>query len=107
MQGAARLIADMVRDLAMVNVTVIFSGTEKSSPVWDAVSAATKAVAEVRRFDLLDEAIEWAEDQVIYRYGGFSDIKDSSPLTKQALLAGLTPEEFADLTSLTEMERTR
>ena len=99
-QGAARLIADMVRDLAMVNVTVIFSGTEKSSPVWDAVSAATKAVAEVRRFDLLDEAIEWAEDQVIYRYGGFSDIKDSSPLTKQALLAGLTADELAELTSL-------
>jgi Glutaminase len=100
MQGAARLIADMVRDLATVRVTVIFSGIEKSSLVWDTISAATKTVAEVRRFDLLDEAIEWAEDQVIYRYGGFSHPKDSSPLTKQALLAGLTPEEFADLTSL-------
>ena len=100
MQGAARLIADMVRDLATVSVTVIFSGIEKSSLVWDTISAATKTVAEVRRFDLLDEAIEWAEDQVIYRYGGFSHPKDSSPLTKQALLAGLTPEEFADLTSL-------
>src|SRR5450631_1358593 len=39
-QGAARLIADMVRDLAMLDVTVIFSGIEKSSPVWDTISAA-------------------------------------------------------------------
>jgi glutaminase len=101
--GAARLMADMVRDLATVNVTVIFSGTEKSSLVWDTVSAATKAATDVRRFNLLDEAIEWAEDQLIYRYGGFSHPKDSSPLTKQALLAGLTPEEFADLTSLAKL----
>ena len=99
-EGAARLLADMVRDLATVNVTVVFSGTEKSSLVWNAISAATGAVADVRRFDLLDEAIEWAEDQVIYRYGGFSDGSDSSPLDSQALLAGLTPEELAELTAL-------
>jgi glutaminase len=99
-EGAMRLIADVVRDLAMMNVTVIFSGTEQSSPVWGAIGAATKTVTEVRRFDLLDEAIEWAEDQVIYRYGGFSDNRDSSPLDSQALLAGLTAAERAELTAL-------
>ncbi len=96
-EGAASLLADMVRDLASVNVTVVFSGTEKTSPVWNPINAATGAVADVRRFDLLDEAIEWAEDQLIYRYGGFSDDRDSTPLDKQALLAGLTAEEIADL----------
>jgi glutaminase len=99
-QGAARLLADMVRDLASVNVTVVFSGTEKTSGVWTAIGAPTGAAADVRRFDLLDEAIEWAEDQLIYRYGGFSDNRNSSPLNSQTLLAGLKPDEFAELTSL-------
>ena len=90
----------MVRDLATLNVTMVFSGTEKTSPVWKAIGAATSAVGDVRRFDLIDEAIEWAEDQVIYRYGGFSDNRDSSPLDSQALLAGLTAKELADLAAL-------
>ena len=38
---------------------------------------------------LLDEAIEWAEDQVIYRYGGFTSSKETSHLGEQALLADL------------------
>jgi glutaminase len=99
-EGAARLFADIVRDLASVNVKVIFSGAEKISPVWMSIVAAAGAVATVRRFDLLDEAIEWAEDQLIYRYGGFSDGNDSSPLEDQALLAGLSDGEIADLSSL-------
>jgi glutaminase len=99
-EGAAHLIADVVRDLGTMNVTVIFSGTEQSSPVWDVIGAATKSVTDVRRFDLLDEAIEWAEDQVIYRYGGFSDNRDSSLLDSQALLAGLTAAELAELSAL-------
>jgi len=99
-EGAARLIADMVRDLATLNVTMVFSGTEKNSPVWKAINGATSAVADVRRFDLIDEAIEWAEDQVIYRHGGFSDNMDSSPLDRQALLAGLTAKELTELGAL-------
>jgi glutaminase len=99
-EGAARLIADMVRDLATLNVTMVFSGAEKSSPVWKAIGDATGAVTDVRRFDLIDEAIEWAEDQVIYRYGGFSDNMDSSPLDSQALLAGLAAKELTELSAL-------
>jgi glutaminase len=99
-EGAATLLADMVRDLASVNVTVVFCGTEKTTPVWTAISAGVEGVSQSRRFDLLDEAVEWAEDQLIYRYGGFSDGRDSSPLKKQVLLARLSEEELADLASL-------
>ena len=104
-EGAASLLGDMVRDLASVNVTVIFSGTEKATSVWNTISAKKEIVSQARRFDLLDEAVEWAEDQLIYRYGGFSDGKDSSPLNKQALLARLSDEELADLSSVAK-ERT-
>jgi len=99
-EGAARILADMIRDHTSVNETLIFSGVDKNSAVWTVISAAAGAMTEVRRFDLLDEAIEWAEDQVIYRHGGFSDVGESSLLSQQILLAGLTPDEFAILTAL-------
>ena len=43
----------------------------------------------VRYFQLLDDAIEWAEDQVIFRYGGFEYHGSTSHLNEQALLDGL------------------
>jgi glutaminase len=97
-EGGTRLLADMLRDLASLNVTTALSGAEKSSTVWNAI--ATGIGADVRRFDLADEAIEWAEDQLIYRHGGFSDGSESSPLNRQALLEGLNEDELAELSAL-------
>jgi glutaminase len=59
----------------------------------------------LRRFALLDEAIEWAEDQVIYRYGGFTASKETSHLGEQALLAELAPDEIAALAELSTTRR--
>ena len=42
-------------------------------------------------------AIEWAEDQVVYRYGGAIDFHETTELSEQPLLAGLTAEELTDL----------
>jgi glutaminase len=99
-EGGARLFADMLRDLASTNMTTVLSGVDKSSAVWTALAAGLGS--EVRRFDLADEAIEWAEDQLIYRYGGFSDGSGSSPLTRQALLDGLDEQELAEISALGE-----
>ena len=49
---------------------------------------------------LLDTAIEWAEDQIVYRYGGSIDFLETTELSEQPLLAGLTEEELTDLASL-------
>jgi glutaminase len=49
---------------------------------------------------LLDEAIEWAEDQIVFRFGGFANLLDTTNLAEQELLAGLVPpliEELAEL----------
>ncbi len=54
----------------------------------------------MRDFYLLDAAIEWAEDQVVYRYGGAIDFHETTELSEQTLLAGLTPEELTDLASI-------
>src|ERR1700694_2734008 len=54
-------------------------------------------IAAVHSFPVLDEALEWAEDQVIFRYGGYIALKDSTHLKEQALLSGLTDDEIAGL----------
>ena len=102
-EGAARLLADELPDLAADNVRVVLCGIEKSSSVWTTIGAAAGDANTMRRFDLLDDAIEWAEDQVIYRYGGFSTVRAPVPLAEQALLAGLSPDELNELTAISQV----
>jgi glutaminase len=104
-EGSVQLIADMARGLATGNGTLLVSGAEKESPVWKTLSQAIEGIGNVRRFDLLDEAIEWAEDQLIFRYGGFSDTRDASDLGEQALLAGLSENEIAELRAISTERR--
>jgi glutaminase len=54
----------------------------------------------VRTIALLDEAIEWAEDQIVFRYGGYVPLRNTTHLREQALLSGLTDEELAGLAAL-------
>lgn len=96
-EGAARLIETNLNELTDANITVVFSGAEAESTLWSAFSQPVGKLAGVRRFDLLDEAIEWAEDQLIYRYGGFTDMRPVTELGEQALLAGLAAEECEKL----------
>lgn len=96
-EGSAQLVADMAIDIANADGTILFSGVESDAPAWKTLSQVLTGNGNVRRFDLLDEAIEWAEDQVVYRYGGYSDSRDSSDLDSQALLAGLSEGELAEL----------
>ena len=89
-----------MRELAAFHVTVIFSGIRRSSPEWEIITERTGDVSKVRNFYLLDTAIEWAEDQIVYRHGGAIDFHDTTELAEQALLAGLAPEELAELGAL-------
>ena len=57
--------------------------------MWTAICERTAEPQKLRRFALLDDAIEWAEDQIIYRHGGFTALKETSHLGEQALLAEL------------------
>src|SRR6202171_5976909 len=69
-RAAARLLTEGFRELAAFNVTVVLSGAERSSATWQTVSEWTDGITNLRHYFLLDQAIEWAEDQIIYRYGG-------------------------------------
>jgi len=98
--AGAQLLGEKLATLGNTGVTAILTGVEALSPVWTAVCARTAEPQRLRRFALLDEAIEWAEDQIIYRYGGFTAVKETSHLGEQALLAGLGADEIAALAEL-------
>jgi glutaminase len=99
-RAAARLLAEGFRELETFDVTTVVSGVEHSSAIWQALAEWTGGIASLRDFHLLDDAIEWAEDQVVYRHGGSIDFTELTELSEQALLAGLTAEEIAALAKL-------
>ena len=95
--AAARLLADCVRNLGRQRTTTVLSGLEDS---WPVIGPQLKGLHHVRRFDQLDESIEWAEDQIIYRYGGYDVRKNTAHLNAQALLAGLANEVLDAISEL-------
>ncbi|SDS39181.1 glutaminase A [Bradyrhizobium canariense] len=99
-RAGARLLAEEFHELAHFHVTVILSGIKRSSVDWKAIGEWTEGLSNLRNFYLLDTAIEWAEDQVVYRYGGAIDFLETTELSEQPLLAGLTEEELTDLASI-------
>ncbi|MCA6101695.1 glutaminase A [Bradyrhizobium australafricanum] len=103
--AGAQLLAEKIATLGNFGVTTIISGVETTSPVWATIRAQIEEPKRLRHFPLLDDAVEWAEDQLIYRYGGFTEIKETSHLGEQALLADLAPEEIAALAELSTPRR--
>ena len=101
--AGTRLLAEALRELAAFRVTVIFSGIRRSSVEWKIITGRTGDVSNVRNYYLLDTAIEWAEDQIVYRHGGAIDFHDTTELAEQPLLAGLATEELAELNALAKV----
>jgi len=103
--AGAQLLGEKLTMLGNAGVTAILTGFETTSPVWTAIKARVAEPKRLRSFALLDDAIEWAEDQVIYRFGGFTAQKETTHLGEQALLAELEPEEIAALAELSTPRR--
>jgi glutaminase len=99
-RAGARLIAEEFRELAQHHVTVVLSGVKRTSAEWKIVREWTEGVSNLRDFYLLDTAIEWAEDQIVYRYGGSVDFHDTTELSEQPLLEGLSENELSALAAL-------
>jgi glutaminase len=100
-KAAAQLLSDSLGNLTEAGTTVILCGIEKQSSVGVTIDHTVKPLSKLRKFALLDEAIEWAEDQIIYRYGGYGHLNDPTTLREQQLLAGLSDGEIAALASHT------
>src|SRR3984957_4568785 len=96
----ARLLAEGFRELAAFNVTAIISGIKRSSAEWEPLGEWVKGISNLRNFHLLDDAIEWAEDQIVYRHGGTIDSVEVTELAEQPLLAGLSADELMRIAAL-------
>ncbi len=105
--GAAKLVADALGKLTSLGVMPVLSGVEQDSNNWNAITAHCGESLQMRRFLRLDEAIEWAEDQVIYRFGGFTNLMDSVPLTEQELLQGLPLELVEEIGNFSPVQTFR
>src|SRR6516165_4078182 len=97
--AGARLLIEGFRELSAFHVTVVFSGIDRASSQWQKISDLTKGLSNIRNYPLLDDAIEWAEDQIIYRNGGDIYAVEMTELAEQPLLAGLSSQELDLLAS--------
>ncbi len=97
--AAGMLLVDNLRN-ASATTTTLLAGIEPKSAIWTAISPLIADIPKVRMFALLDEAIEWAEDQIIFRYGGYTAAASAAHIKEQALLAGLSDAELTHLTAL-------
>ena len=98
--GAAKILADLLAALKRLGTTPVLSGIERGSANWRELTAHLGEDAGVRDFPLLDEAVEWAEDQIIFRFGGFTHMLDAIDLAEQELLIGLSPELVEEIGKL-------
>jgi glutaminase len=99
-RAGARLLAEGFRELAAFNVTAVLSGIKRGSLEWKSIGEWTEGITNLRNYHLLDDAIEWTEDQIVYRHGGNIDAFETTELSEQPLLAGLTAEELASLAAM-------
>jgi glutaminase len=96
-KAAGRLLAESLGDLSAINTTVILCGVQSQSLLGATIDPLTEPPSKLRKFAVLDEAIEWAEDQIIYLYGGYGRLHDPTTLPEQQLLEGLADSEIEAL----------
>jgi len=101
-KAAGQLLAESLSELSAVNTTVILCGIQSQSLLGAAINKLLVPPSKLRKFVLLDEAIEWTEDQIIYRFGGYGRLHDPTTLPEQQLLGGLTDGEIETLATLME-----
>jgi glutaminase len=96
-KAAGRLLAESISAITAINTTVILCGIQLHSLLGASIDPLVEPPSKVRKFAVLDEAIEWAEDQIIYLYGGYGRLHDPTTLPEQQLLEGLTDSEIETL----------
>jgi glutaminase len=101
--AAAKMLASLFSALAANGTRPVLAGIERDARHIRHLQDLLPDSGAIRTFSLLDEAIEWAEDQVIFRHGGFSEIVDV-PLADQELLKDMEADDIAALEALCETQ---
>jgi glutaminase len=98
--GAGKFLSESLAALHALGVTTAISGVSRDSTIWARLTADLDDGGRLRDFTLLEDAIEWGEDQIIFRYGGFTNLTDTIDLAKQELLLGLPAPLVAEISRI-------
>jgi glutaminase len=99
--AAAKMLARLVQDMARDDTITILAGLQRDATILKQINGHLTDDSNLRYFARLDEAIEWAEDQIIFRHGGFTQAADVA-LAEQELLLGSSSDELKDLERICE-----
>ena len=99
--AAAKMLARLVQDMGREGTITILAGLQREATILKQMNGHLTDDSNLRCFALLDEAIEWAEDQIIFRHGGFTPAADVA-FADQELLSGLSSDELRDLEMICE-----
>lgn len=106
-QAAIRLLESSVHGMAAEGITATLSGTAHMTAFSATIDSWIEHMPKLRKAALLDEAIEWAEDQIIFLHGGYDRMREETTLGEQALLDGLSADEVEMLAALMTRRRFR
>jgi glutaminase len=99
--AAAKMLAGLAQELAHQGTRTILAGLQRESAIFKQINCHLADSSSLRDFSLLNEAIDWAEDQIIFRYGGFTQVADVA-LDEQKLLLGVSSGELEELARICE-----
>jgi glutaminase len=92
--AAEKLLGFVKEEIESNGIKIIFSGAKIESESYGKINFDDTSDT---RFVLLDEAIEWAENDILLRYTGKSAINEIVPLNEQLLLRDFSAQEISAL----------
>jgi len=107
--AAAKLLSVMFEAMIDEGTRVIVTGLPDGSFTAQTLRRYAKedVLDATRSFETLNDGAAWAEDQVIFTHGGFSQMSSEIDLREQSLLRDLTEAQVATLAAAAEMEEYR
>ncbi|MFN3890575.1 MAG: glutaminase A [Beijerinckiaceae bacterium] len=107
--AAVRIFSELFTSVSANGARIILSGVPETGPVASAIRDAVSEdiVPGSRRLRTVDDAVEWAEDQIVFMYGGFGRAIQSVELSDQFLMTGLTSDDLDAVRSLMTQESFR
>lgn len=103
--AAAKLIALLIADYEKSGGRIVISSLSEGSTVKLTLDQALAHITELKLniWPVLNEAITWAEDQIIFLYGGSSRLGVETELAEQALLQSLNSEQLLAIRNQCEL----
>lgn len=97
--AAIILLKSLRDDIENSKIKFIFSGIKNGSEIYDHINSRSNLLSDAS-FLLLDEAIEWVEDDIICRYNGVLNSSENVSLNQQLLLAEFSEYEIDNISRI-------